>query len=482
VANWIEIPKKSSNKKKVPQTKSDLKRTIGYTSKKEKTEITLIEDEIEHIENLIENNYGKEAMKYIAQDKKATIRLIEGVNCSSNYEVAYNEMMIIKRFYNKEGGRMFKHFIHSYSDIEQVDPIIAHEISIKLLERQKKFKGFQIFAATHIDKKHIHTHYILNTVNMDTGRKWQQSNTFLAEMRKLSNKICKEYGLKHSFVYEQNERHKSKSINRGELRAKQNNRSWKHELSLAVNECKKISKSREEFIKNMEELNYKVRWEDSRKYITFTAPNGKLCRNSKLENPEDYTKEALEKVFSINQQVYDLSKEKTKENIENLGDIQEKNKRSWKYPLYVSIKEGLKFSTSREEFIEYMNNEGYQVRWEDSRKNITFITSEGKKCNNDKLHPPENFTKEALEKKFRLNKNSINKSELKEKSKQQFKKEKSIQAIKNIILETIKMLEAYPELGDKDYPLSYLEGQALKEKMIEKAKGEGLDWEKERER
>ncbi len=60
-----------------------------------------------------------------------------------------------------------------------------------------------------------------------------------------------------------------------------------------------------------------------------------------------------------------------------------------------------------------MNDLGYQVRWVDNRKNITFILPpNGRKCNNDKLHPPKSFTKEALLKKFELNKQFIEKKKI----------------------------------------------------------------------
>ncbi len=43
---------------------------------------------------------------------------------------------------------------------------------------------------------------------------------------------------------------------------------------------------------------------------------------------------------------------------------------------------------SKDDFIKNMNDLGYQVRWVDNRKNITFILPpNGRKCNNDKLHP-----------------------------------------------------------------------------------------------
>jgi len=485
VANFVDI----KSKKNSPQKKIDLKRVTNYTAKEEKTEIEIGENENQYIEKMIETNQGKRVLEYVSQEKKTTAKLITGINCISNPEGAYNDMMIVKKMYDKEGGRMFKHFVHSYSDKEQIDPLIAHEISLKLISEQKKFNGFQIFAATHIDKNHLHTHFILNTVNLETGKKWQQSNTFLAEMRELSNNLCEQYGLKYSFVYEKGDKSKSKNVSRGELRAKHERRSWKHELSLTIDKCRRLSKSRKEFIKNMEELNYKVRWEDTRKYITFTTPTGKLCRNIKLENPENYTKEALEKDFLLNQQIYNLHKEKEEENNKTEESLEQnkKEKHSWKYPLYIAIQEALKISLNKEEFITNMNKLGYQVRWVDSRKDITFTFSNGRKCNNDKLYPPENFTKKALERKFSSNEKKTENHEAWEKKWKekgdQFRKEQSIYVIKNLLIETSKMLEQNPEGGDKNYPLSYLEkleGEALKEKMKEKSKGEGLNWERER--
>jgi hypothetical protein len=33
-----------------------------------------------------------------------------------------------------------------------------------------------------------------------------------------------------------------------------------------------------------------------------------------------------------------------------------------------------------------MRSEGYDVRWTDNRKNITYTTPDGKKCRDDRLH------------------------------------------------------------------------------------------------
>lgn len=356
------------NKEKV-----GLVRVIDYIVDENKTEVFNVDDEDAEslfIDQLIEDNKGNREINYITKDEKTASNLITGINC--NPESAFDEMMIIKQLFNKERGRQFIHFTHSYSNKEKIAPELAHEISLKLIE-QERFKGFQIVAATHVDKAHIHTHYVLNTVNIETGLKWQQSDKQLEDLKKYSSQLCAEYELKHSFP--QIKKEKSKSISSGEYRAKEKGRSWKTEAFYTINDCRKTSISKDDFISKLESLGYKVRWEESRKDISFTVPlpNGKT-----------------------------------------------------------------------------------------------------RKINGDKFHPAKNFTKEALLKKFNLNKQyqDITKK---------YVLEKQFDAKQKIVLQTVKMLEDNPHEGHKDYPRSYLENkEALKEKMIEKAKGEGLDWGRER--
>ncbi|OZV13521.1 hypothetical protein CIW83_02950 [Tissierella sp. P1] len=367
MASFIDTEKIKNLNRKKGQTKASLKAVNTYISREDK--VGQSEEVI--IEELIKLGNDK-VFNYVTQDEKTNTKLITGVNCRPSS--AYDEMMVIKNMYNKTDGRQFKHFVHSFHSKENITPELAHEISLKLLEHQK-FRDFQILVATHVDKEHIHTHYVINTVNIETGLKWQHSTKDLFDITDFSNKLCYEYGLKYSFVRAGKNKTKSKSS--GEYRADKEKRSWKTELFYAVKECSKTSISKEDFIRQMNELGYLVRWEDNRKNITFTIPGGR-------------------------------------------------------------------------------------------------------KCNNDKLHPPEKYTKEALLKRFQLNKQWAERTKEFQEKKVEFESNKIIQARNHLIMETIKFLTDNPHEGNKSYPLTYLEGQALKEKMIEKSKGEGLDWEKER--
>lgn len=72
---------------------------------------------------------------------------------------------------------------------------------------------------------------------------------------------------------------------------------------------------------------------------------------------------------------------------------------SWKFRLMNTIDQCMRYAATKDEFLSLMESEGYQVRWIDSRKNITYTTPEGMKCRDDRLHE-EKYTKEVMEREF----------------------------------------------------------------------------------
>ncbi len=74
---------------------------------------------------------------------------------------------------------------------------------------------------------------------------------------------------------------------------------------------------------------------------------------------------------------------------------------SWKFRLMNTIDQCMRYATTKDDFMSLMESEGYQVRWTDSRKNITYTTPEGMKCRGDRLHE-EKYTKEVMEREFRI--------------------------------------------------------------------------------
>ena len=73
---------------------------------------------------------------------------------------------------------------------------------------------------------------------------------------------------------------------------------------------------------------------------------------------------------------------------------------SWKLQLMAVIDECMRFARSKEEFISLMKSEGYDVKWTDTRKSITYTCPNGMKCRDDRLHESK-YTKERMEHEFR---------------------------------------------------------------------------------
>lgn len=82
------------------------------------------------------------------------------------------------------------HYIQSFEG--NIDPVIAHEVGLKLA--QKMFPGFPVQVSTHTDKENTHNHIIVCAWAND-GHKWNQDNRTYRAIREESDRLCDEYGL-----------------------------------------------------------------------------------------------------------------------------------------------------------------------------------------------------------------------------------------------------------------------------------------------
>ena len=232
-------------------------------------------------------------LAYCKQDKKTLYdgrKLVSGVNCVA--ESAFNEMMNTKIQYRKTDGRMYYHLFQSFHPDEPITPETAHEIALKFAQEQ--FKGYEVLVATHIDREHIHSHFILNSVSAETGLKYHPDKNEIQRLRDYSDNLCRKYGL--SVVIPKQP--KVKQMSAREYRSADKGQSWKLQLAIAVDEAMKYATSKEHFISLMENEGYEVKWTAERKSITYTTPNGMKCRDNKLHE-EKYLKENMEYEFGI---------------------------------------------------------------------------------------------------------------------------------------------------------------------------------------
>ena len=85
-------------------------------------------------------------------------------------------------------------------------------------------------------------------------------------------------------------------ISDNEYRSAKRGESFKWELMNVINQGMKQAKSKKQFCYMMKQQGYSVRWEDNRKYITYTCPNKRKCRDNKLHG-DKYRKENMEYEF-----------------------------------------------------------------------------------------------------------------------------------------------------------------------------------------
>lgn len=237
-------------------------------------------------------------MRYTMQDKKAEFegqQLVTGINCQP--ESVYADFMTTKRLYHKTDGVLFYHMVQSFPKGEAVDPVTAHAAALKLAEY---YEGYEVLVCTHTDREHIHSHFLINSVNFDTGRKLHIAKEQLQELRQRNDMVCKEFSLPVFQPREQKQKTKTMTI--GEYHTAARGQSKKLQLMNIINDCMRHASNREEFIALMESEGYKVHWEKSRKNITYTTPSGWQCRDRLLFG-DKYLKENMEYEFRIREEI-----------------------------------------------------------------------------------------------------------------------------------------------------------------------------------
>ena len=251
---------------------------------------------IVHFVNYKRGTQSRAAMRgvmlYVMQEKKTAwdgVPLVSGVNCQP--QSVYDDFLNTKLLYHKDGGTMFYHMVQSFPKGAAVDPRRTHEAARRLAEY---FGGCEVLVCTHVDREHIHSYCVINSVNFETGKKLHMAKEQIQELMRHNDEICQEIGLPVFDAPTQ----QARGMSGAEYHTALKGQSWKLRLMNTIDECMKYAADRDAFVSLMESEGYTVRWEDTRKYITYTTPDGMRCRDNKLHE-EKYCKEAMEHEFRI---------------------------------------------------------------------------------------------------------------------------------------------------------------------------------------
>jgi len=226
-----------------------------------------------------------QALGYIMNEEKTGKEqaLFEtAINC--NKETAVQDMMQIKRRFDKTRGVLGYHVIQSFKPNE-ITGQKAHVLGIAFAE-ECFGKRFQVVVATHLDQAHLHNHLIVNSVSFIDGIKY--TNTFkdyYQEIRGISDRICKENGL--SIIQEPSE---NKSLNYFEwLALKKGKTSWntiiKNDIDTAITKAPSYGA----FLVVMEHQGYEMKQGE---HLAF-RPMGKERFSRGYKLGKEYSKDAI---------------------------------------------------------------------------------------------------------------------------------------------------------------------------------------------
>ena len=262
---------------------------------------------------------------YIMKKEKTDYRLITGINCEGSTN-CIQQMKMTKAMYKKEGGRQYKHYVLSfhpddfqneYGDLLPDAADQAYEITLKFLNDPRIFEslqGYEIAVATHVDRDHIHSHIVINSVNMETGTKYRQSYKDLQIMKKVVQDLEAEYGLHKSIKRKRRQRGDIvvnnqkgyQAIRRNIESIKENENKYKSWIldiyQKIIQVIKSNPKTKDDYIKKLRLEDVIVQWSDNRKYITYMDNNNHKIRDKKLSDMFDMelNKEVLMNEFERN--------------------------------------------------------------------------------------------------------------------------------------------------------------------------------------
>ena len=261
--------------------------------------------------------------------------LVSAINCLP--ETAYSQMMLTKKAFHKDRGRLGYHIIQSFKGNE-ISPEKCNQIGLEFANQLWGDK-YQVLVCTHTNKQNVHNHIILNSVSFIDGSKYHNSNVDIALMKETNDDICIKNRLS---IIESQKATTVSDISKSRI-ANYNRNSGKMELIKAdIDEAIKQATKYQEFIDILSFKGYYIKKSNS--YLSVFTPY--YNRNIRLSRAfgDDYTYEHI-KTRIYRSELYDQYFKKND------------NEKVYKIKIYDGIKidsEKLKTSSFYRLYVHYL--------------------------------------------------------------------------------------------------------------------------------
>ena len=208
-----------------------------------------------------------------------------GLNCDIDY--AKSSFKQTRALYGKENGIQAHTVIQSFKPGE-VTPEQCNQLGLELAE--KIAPNHQVAIYTHTDKEHVHNHIVINSIDLETGRKYQSNKQQRDLVKQANDDICREHGLS----VPERDTAKLRYTQAEKSLIEKDQYSWKDDLREKIEHAKEHTSDFKSFSEHLEKLGieFKVRG----KNVSYKSENvNKWVRGKTLG--EDYDKGALEYEF-----------------------------------------------------------------------------------------------------------------------------------------------------------------------------------------
>lgn len=238
-------------------------------------------------------NHLKHALDYIMNESKTESGvLVGGWNCVPKF--AFEQMVGTKELYGKMGGRQGYHFVISCPPGEGTLE--------QLLELMKEFAqdflgdDYEAVYSVHSDKEHCHGHLVFNSVNMNTGKKYEyKKGDWKYQIQPITNRLCEKYGLS---IMPAEYSKDPINMNRKQWEKEQ---SWGGFIEADVKYCRGVADDYEHFLYLLEELGYVLK-----QGAHLAVKTDKMRRFRRLDTiNEEFSKENLQELFEKGRYQYE---------------------------------------------------------------------------------------------------------------------------------------------------------------------------------
>ncbi len=270
---------------KIWPVRNRIDQVIKYVVNPEKTDKNLLPEE--------DYQALKDVLVYAKDEEKTEKEFYtDSINCT--VAIAREQFVTVKQQFGKEDGIQAYHGYLSFAEYE----VTPEQCQFIGMEFAKATWGerFQVVVTTHLNTKHLHCHFVVNSVSFLDGKRLSNKEKHWCSFRHTVDELCRSHGL--TTVVEPDISKKNQYLK------KQDEKGLPTRYNIlrdAIDHAISHSKTLVEFQYALKEMGYSYQLSESRKYWTVTPKGSK--KPIRLKNlGDEYTNARIEARIKENRQ------------------------------------------------------------------------------------------------------------------------------------------------------------------------------------